>query len=657
MRLVLLTRGAGQNWLQRFRFESDGADIEWALGLIREAIVLKGLKFKNQSCMNGFYESIIRHYAQYLNLSGIEYTFSSEQLAKSEFQNPQLMIMSALLTLQESKFTDLTKTQLLDALWGKEIRFFSRYQLFRENTLPLELSLILVVLSGGFKEQGMLEDLLTNVPSLRGDINDINRKNIAKILHQCYCDLDYHIAALHPDILGEHAVTAVLGAISKGDRQNIWSTLLNECNGINAEIPLLILCRISESNPEMKCLLFEALDGRFENLLNPILAVLEQTNNESLFDFVNSSYCTLSDLSRSEFLYKIAKIYRRNGHAQLALSACVEAVNIDEFIVRQDRAYMNILANHLNDLSICYKSLLMLPLALKAIKKAVRIHRILSKNDSTKLQNLAVSLENLSVCYYEMGKFQKAFRNSSESVQIHEQSSIPNDFFQKYQLSAALTDLSLHASACGDLQLALDSCEKAVKIKEILAEENKAYLGELALSLHNLSKAQFEAQLREEALISIDRAIQIRREIAEVNPLRGYPDLAYSLGNAGTYLFSMGDAEASSVYMDETLNIIRGLSFENNPTMLEPYAYTLLMKAQLEKRKGRHYDAYQAIEESLETLIQLNEHNSEKFDVNLQIVQTLHEQYYLDWLMNPKTVEKEREPLIECQDYHRMERS
>ena len=112
-----------------------------------------------------------------------------------------------------------------------------------------------------------------------------------------------------------------------------------------------------------------------------------------------------------------------------------------------------------------------------------------------------------------------------------------------------LVDLSNRLADLGRREEALAAVERAVTIRRQLAEARPdAFLPDLAMSLNNQSNRLADLGRREEALAAIEQAAEIYRQLAEARPAAFLPNLAAVLTNlADTLSLFNREAEASTI--------------------------------------------------------------------------------------------------------------
>ena len=124
-----------------------------------------------------------------------------------------------------------------------------------------------------------------------------------------------------------------------------------------------------------------------------------------------------------------------------------------------------------------------------------------------------------------------------------------------------LLNLSNRQSALGQREQALRSIEEAVQIcRQLAAARPDAFRPDLARSLNNLSVHQSDLGQREPALRSIEEAVSIYRQLAAARPDAFRPALALSLNNLSNRQSDLGRREQALRSIEEAVSIRRELA-------------------------------------------------------------------------------------------------
>ena len=124
-----------------------------------------------------------------------------------------------------------------------------------------------------------------------------------------------------------------------------------------------------------------------------------------------------------------------------------------------------------------------------------------------------------------------------------------------------LNNHSGRLSELGRPEEALVAIEEAVSIyRELAAARPDAFRPVLGMSLNNQTPAAGGTGAAEEALVAIEESVAIRRELAAVRPDAFRPDLAMSLANLSLRLGDLGRPEEALVAIEEAIAIRRELA-------------------------------------------------------------------------------------------------
>jgi tetratricopeptide (TPR) repeat protein len=140
-------------------------------------------------------------------------------------------------------------------------------------------------------------------------------------------------------------------------------------------------------------------------------------------------------------------------------------------------------------------------------------------------------------------------------------------------LASSLNNLGIRYNEVGRHADAVEPTERAMGIYERLAEENPAFLGDLARAFNNLGIRYGEVDRRADAVEPTERAVAIRERLAKENPAF-LGDLASSLNNLGIR-YGEVDRRADAVEPTERAVGIYERLAEENPAYLNDLASSL----------------------------------------------------------------------------------
>ena len=201
--------------------------------------------------------------------------------------------------------------------------------------------------------------------------------------------------------------------------------------------------------------------------------------------------------------------------------------------------------------------------------------------------------------YGEQLKLDDSLRVTDKAVGIYRHLAADPLTFRP-NLAQALNDLSVCQIDLGRWEDALLSIEEAVVIRRELATTNPdAFRPNLGTSLNNLSICQSNLGRREDALASIEESVRIYRELAKSNPAGFRPELAMVLNNLSNRQSSLGRREDASASIDEAVGIRRELAKSNPDSFRSALARSLNNLSLRQRHLGRLDDALASIEEAI----------------------------------------------------------
>jgi len=177
-------------------------------------------------------------------------------------------------------------------------------------------------------------------------------------------------------------------------------------------------------------------------------------------------------------------------------------------------------------------------------------------------------------------------------------------------MGSALLDPDLAATLnnyedVGTQQMRMDAArqhfERALELRRQLAEQNPAtYLPDMATTLDNLGNLDRLENKTDEARQSYEEALKIHRQLAQRNLDPYPPDLAITLNNLGLLEESTVEADLARKHFQEALNIYRQMA-RQDPDQYKPKVAEVLNNLGLaDRQQTRMQDARQHYEEALQ---------------------------------------------------------
>jgi tetratricopeptide (TPR) repeat protein len=187
-------------------------------------------------------------------------------------------------------------------------------------------------------------------------------------------------------------------------------------------------------------------------------------------------------------------------------------------------------------------------------------------------------------------------------------------------LALGLNNLAARLSALGRREEALLAIEEAVAIRRDLSQSRPdAFRPDLAMSLNNLSNRLGDLGRREEALTAIEEAVAIRRDLSHSRPDAFRPDLAMSLNNLSIRLSNLGRQEEALSAIEESVAIRRDLSHSRPDAFRPDLAQSLNNLSNRLSDLGRREEALTAIEEAVEVYRDLSHSRPDAFRPDLAL--------------------------------------
>ena len=177
-----------------------------------------------------------------------------------------------------------------------------------------------------------------------------------------------------------------------------------------------------------------------------------------------------------------------------------------------------------------------------------------------------------------------------------------------------LINQSIDLAALGQSDVALIAVNEAVEIRrELVARNPNAYLPNLANGLSNLSTIQSSLGQHDAALEAVIEAVEIYRKLGEHKPDAYMDDLAMSLNNLGNRLSSLRRFESALGATNEAVCIYRKLAQQNPDAYLPDLAISLNNLGAIQSALGRHDAALDVTNETVDIRRKLVEQNPDAY--------------------------------------------
>ncbi len=184
--------------------------------------------------------------------------------------------------------------------------------------------------------------------------------------------------------------------------------------------------------------------------------------------------------------------------------------------------------------------------------------------------------------------------------------------------ATTLNNLAILHSNQNNYEEALKEYEEALQIRRNLAEINpNTYLPDVAMTLNNLAVLHKNQNNYEEALKEYEEALQIYRSLDDINPNTYLSDVAMTLNNLAILHSNQNNYEEALEEFEEALQIYRNLT-EINPNAYLPYVATTLNNlGLLHSNQNNYEEALKEYEEALQIRRNLAEINPNTYLPNV----------------------------------------
>ncbi|MFZ1918221.1 MAG: tetratricopeptide repeat protein [Terriglobales bacterium] len=175
--------------------------------------------------------------------------------------------------------------------------------------------------------------------------------------------------------------------------------------------------------------------------------------------------------------------------------------------------------------------------------------------------------------------------------------------------------------------------ERALELRRPLAQQNPGvYLPEMATTLTSLGTLDRMQNRPDDARQHDEEALKVDRQLAQQNPDKYRSNLAGPLVNLADLDRFENRPDKARQHYEEALQYYRELA-QQKPDVYQPnVASTLSNLADVDRRQGRLDDAHQHFEEALRTYRQLAQQHPDKFLPN--VASTLYNLGFLDGMQN-----------------------
>ena len=228
----------------------------------------------------------------------------------------------------------------------------------------------------------------------------------------------------------------------------------------------------------------------------------------------------------------------------------------------------------------------------KQINDYLAIIETQKKSKKTDLAYIARTYIILAELSGKVGDFEKALFFSRQALDISEQ------LDDKALIANSLNSIGIYLLEFGDIENSLKVTEKAVEIRQILAQAQPDYfMSGLAQSLNNLGKRYSILGKHETALEVTQKAVEIFEDLINEQPTSFWPSYAQTLSNLGGIFKYLGRYDEAVHSSEEAVKIRKQLVEEQSDIFLPDLAQSL-------SNLGAIFDVIDRQEEALNTTLE-----------------------------------------------------
>jgi tetratricopeptide (TPR) repeat protein len=232
--------------------------------------------------------------------------------------------------------------------------------------------------------------------------------------------------------------------------------------------------------------------------------------------------------------------------------------------------------------------------ALDTGTEAVRAFRRLVETDPAGYEaGLAAALDNRGITLATLGRLDEALADCAQAVDIFRRLAAANAAYE-VELAAALSNFGNRQRSLGH-SAAVATIEEAVGVCRRLADRDRAHQGQLALALNNLGAALSNQPRAAEVLIE---SVELYRRLAGESPGAFDRDFGRALTNLGREHWDAGRRDEAIVTMFEAVDVRRSVA-RSNRMQVPDLARTLINLGAMLSYVDRGPEAVVAAEEAM----------------------------------------------------------
>ncbi|MGK5682410.1 tetratricopeptide repeat protein [Actinoplanes sp. URMC 104] len=242
------------------------------------------------------------------------------------------------------------------------------------------------------------------------------------------------------------------------------------------------------------------------------------------------------DMELAISLHNLSTHLRNFGDLEQALSVAKRSEAVWSALTRSAPSqYRHGLASALNAMGNIYTAMNDYDQAVQCVSAATSHYRVLAeKNEDFYLPRLAETLDNQVSPLLRLGRYREALERVEEGLKFRRELVASNAAVYLPDLALSLNNKAAVVAESGNLAEAEKVCSEAIGMYRRLVDRNpKAHSEDLAQSLHNLGTVRYLRHRAgsgslDEALFSVEEAVEIRQRLAEAGILEDWDKLAES---------------------------------------------------------------------------------------------------------------------------------
>lgn len=567
-------------------------------------------------------------------------------LATAAFDNSLMVVVAAYLAVYGNEDLPATRRQLLEGLTQHEDRYWTRYAveygvsgLDNERNLLGRRRLVGLATLAGAADVSEGAQMLSTLPEF-SNVTSERRHELAGWVHVLYDGLQYW-NPLEPDLLGEYVISSSLrdspkalqAVLNRPSPESLLQPLetygrsvANDVDFADVVRPVIggslaRLCTLAaEQAAEMKTLdkilVAETIADALRRLLS-VLTVQPSSLKEALRSLPNTNDVLLNAL-RLELLTQLIQALRsdesRSNTSEL------------ENALGEQSALLSWMGRHEEAMQVSQESLDLYRESMAELNQLEEMVKALAEEQGVNLPiveippfypgggdyQLALTLNDQAMRLSAVGRASEALEAIKESEAEYRKlkAGTPSDLDFQFGHADALGNLAMLLSESKKLTEGLAAATECVQIyKAFIQGPPREGLGPMA-SIHNLRLSNFTLQLnifasllsdngyRKEAILAIDEAEKIGRQLAHFRPSAYEWNYALMLQNYSVHLAKSNKFGQALQRSEEAVEVYKRLATAAPSIHTHELAEALRVLSIRLREVGRHLEADRTMREA-----------------------------------------------------------